>query len=939
MPISQLNRRKKGSPSTPATTREHYKRWNWPTITRILATVALVGALGVLALVGWISKDLPTPEGIARRIVAQDTKIYDRTGKILLYNIHGEEKRTPVEFKDIPDTLKQATIAVEDKNFYNHKGFQLRSMLRALIVDVLRGGRVQGGSTITQQFIKNAVVGGEKSYLRKIKEVVLAYQIERKFSKDEILNLYFNEIPYGSNAYGVEAASQSIFGKSVKDINLAESAILAALVKAPSHYSPWGSRKDELVSRQHFVLDLMANQGYITAEQAAEAKKTKLTFTSRREAIIAPHFVLYVKELLANKYGERQVEQGGLKVITTLDIDKQKMAETAIAESAKKNNSYKAQNASLVALDVPTNQILAMVGSRDFFDDANSGQVNVALRPRQPGSSFKPVVYTQAFSEGYTPNTVLFDLVTKFKTDTKDYTPHNYDSRERGPVTLRQALAGSLNIPAVKLLYLADKNKVLDLADRLGYTTLKDRSRFGLSLVLGGGEVTLLEHTAAYSTFAREGIHKPTSAILKVEDVRGNTLESYKENSGERIIDEEPVRNLTNILSDNDARSFIFGSVNRLTLPDRPVAAKTGTTNDYHDAWTLGYTPQLAVGVWVGNNNNSPMKRGADGSVVAAPIWQSFFKSAIAKESAVNFTPPTPTPSPKPILNGLYGQTVTIDAISGKLATDQTPPNLRITKLYNKYHTILNYITPGDPMGPAPTDPKKDPQYLAWELPIRAWAEAHGFYDMFPPTEYDNVHTPTNQPQISILSPQTGQIVTKTQLNIATAAEAPLGIKEVNFYIDGQLVGSSTNPPYSIMADISNLNNGFHTLRVLASDTADNNSEANTTFNLLAGVDNAATVTPRGNFTRPPNNTLLNSSNFPYSINLRLTGVENIKEAKLTATAAGGSVTILGINQTLGAELSFNWAYPTPDKYTLALTLTDSSNKSFIADQLQITIE
>ncbi|MEK7496771.1 MAG: transglycosylase domain-containing protein, partial [Patescibacteria group bacterium] len=527
---------------------------------KILWGVSILFVFFIVISLIIINRDLPTPEGLARRVVPQSTKIYDRTGKILLYDIHGAERRTSVPLSQIPHTLKLATLAAEDRTFYEHSGFRFTSMIRSVLVNILRGSKVQGGSTITQQLIKNAILGSKKTYARKVRELILAYQIEKFFSKEEILQLYFNEIPYASNAYGAEAGAQVVFGKPVNNLNLAESAILASLPKATTYYSPWGTHRDDLIKRQHYVLDAMAELGQITKPEAEKAKQFKLEFKERRESITAPHFVFYVREILTERYGEKLVNEGGLKVITTLDVTAQTQAETAIKKSYDKNLKYGATNASLVALDVPTSQILAMVGSVDYFDDKNDGQVNVALRSRQPGSSFKPIAYTAAFALGFKPETILFDVETTFKTDTKDYIPHNYDGKERGPISLRQALAGSLNIPAVKLLYLTGIDRVLELAKSLGYTTLDDRSRFGLSLVLGGAEVKLLEHTNAFTTLARDGIYKPTVSILKIEDDKGKTLEEYKESSGIEILNPEIARTTTSVLSDNQARSFIFGS-------------------------------------------------------------------------------------------------------------------------------------------------------------------------------------------------------------------------------------------------------------------------------------------------------------------------------------------------------------------------------------------
>ncbi|MBI5465963.1 MAG: transglycosylase domain-containing protein [Candidatus Kerfeldbacteria bacterium] len=920
-PLRYYNPRQHRWHQRPLRRRPSRRAW-WALGWRLVAAAIMCGALLAIGVLAWVSRDLPTPEGIARRIVPQSTKIYDRTGQTVLYDLHGEERRTAIALSDTPAHMLQATLTAEDRNFYQHKGFRFTSMLRAVLADLLGGGKLQGGSTITQQFIKNAIVGGEKSYVRKVKELILAYQIERRFSKDEILKLYFNEIPYGSNAYGVEAAAQTFFGKSVRDLALAESTILAAMVKAPTYYSPWGSHLDELKGRQHYILDAMTEQGYITASEASSAKAAKLTFVPRRENIIAPHFVFYVKELLAAKYGERLVEQGGLKVITTLDLTLQKAAEEAVDQSAKKNLSYKAQNASLVALDVPTGQIVAMVGSRDYFDDEHSGQVNVALRPRQPGSSFKPVVYTEAFNQGFTPDSLLFDVVTTFKTDTKDYTPHDYDSKERGPVSLRQALAGSLNIPAVKLIYLTGISKVLDLADKLGYTTLRDRSRFGLSLVLGGGEVTLLEHTNAYAALAREGVVKPTAAILKVEDSSGATLQEYQDTPGERVIGEQPVRELTGILSDNSARAFIFGSQNSLTLPARPVAAKTGTTNDYHDAWTLGYTPQLAAGVWVGNSNNEAMKRGADGSVVAAPIWQNFMTKATANMPPNAFTPPSPRSASKPMLNGqLGGETVTIDLFSGLRATEFTPPSARLDKVFRQYHTILQYVTPGDLLGPVPSNPSSDPQYKLWEEAVKNWAVSQGYTDEVPPNDYDSLHSAGNKPQVTILQPTINATVQQNPLLAKVEVSSPRGVKQVQYFIDGQKVGESLNPPFGLTLPItSDWPNGYHTLTARAYDDVDNMGEATAPFNLM--------VTPLPNpyqasFLTPVPNQEITLDKFPLTIEVLVPNPTELKQIDFYTSLPNESSRWLGVATKLENKVSLRWREAEVGDYSLSLTTQD----------------
>jgi len=803
-----------------------------------LAKTIFIGLL-ILFILGyagflWLTHDLPDPNRLIERQVAQSTKIYDRTGQTVLYEIHGDQKRTMISLKDIPDNVKNATITIEDKDFYKHGGFSLWAIFRTAVTDVLFG-KTAGASTLTQQFIKNSILTNEKTFTRKIKEIILAYRLEKKFSKDEILQMYFNEIPYGSTAYGVEAASQLYFGKNAKDLNLAEAAVLAAIPQAPSRYSPFGPNKDLLISRQKYILDLMAKYGYITKDQATAAKNAALTFKAPSDNMIAPHFVMYVKEILADKYGEKTVEQGGLKIYTTLDLYKQKIAEEVINEKSPGNEKkYGASNAALISIDPKNGQVLAMVGSRDYFNDAIDGQVNVALQPRQPGSSFKPVVYTASFIKGYTPETVLYDVVTNFSTDpAKPYEPHNYDSKEHGPVTMKQALAGSLNIPAVKTIYLTGIDNVISLAQNLGYTTLNDKNRFGLSLVLGGGEVKLIEHTNAFSAFAREGVKHPVVVILKVENKDGKVLEEFK-NQDEKILEPNIARLTNSILSDNSARSYVFGENNSLTLGSRPVAAKTGTTNDYRDAWTIGYTPSIVTGVWVGNNDNKEMKRGADGSVVAAPIWHDYMNKVLGNTPIEYFNPPDNKPTGKPVLDGVIDPdtTVKIDKFSGLLANEFTPPSAIVEKQFKQAHCILYYINKDDPRGPAPSDPKSDPQFDLWENTVLEWAKKQGIVNSTPPTEYDNVHRPESNPVISIDSPNNNQTITDQLLNVQISATSPRGINRTEYYIDGYLFSSSTSYPFGLNKSVSSLSNGFHNLTVRVCDDIDNCSEQKIEFNL-----------------------------------------------------------------------------------------------------------
>src|SRR3989344_477953 len=433
------------------------------------AIIVLFSIAALMATAAYLVRSLPSVDDIANRTVAQSTRIYDRTGEVLLYEIHGEEKRTVIPFNEIPRTMKDATVAIEDKNFYKHSAFDWKATVRAVFKDLINFGKVQGGSTITQQLAKNAFLSSEKTVTRKIKELILAVKLERQYTKDEILGLYLNQIPYGSNSYGIEAAAKTYFDKSAKDLNIAEAALLAAIPKAPSYYSPWGSHVDELLQRKDYILDEMMKNGLVDDEQNKEAKTFKFKFAPHTVAIKAPHFVMAVQDYLSKKYGDDMLERGGLKVTTTLDWNLQQAAETAVKNGAERNTQlYKGKNAALFAEDPKTGQILAVVGSKDYFDTENEGNFNVAMQGlRQPGSSFKPLAYVTAFEKGYTPNTVLFDVPTEFDTTgipKKSYKPENFDEMFRGPIALRDALAQSVNIPAVKVLYLSGIDNVLKTA-------------------------------------------------------------------------------------------------------------------------------------------------------------------------------------------------------------------------------------------------------------------------------------------------------------------------------------------------------------------------------------------------------------------------------------------------------------------------------------------
>jgi 1A family penicillin-binding protein len=705
----------------------------WKLVGKIFLGLFGAGVLFTAAIFIYFAKDLPSANSVDAKLIAQSTKIYDRSGQHLLYDVHGEEKRTVIPFDQIPDNVKYATIALEDQTFYTHHGIDPKSILRSVFKDVVKGGAAQGGSTITQQFIKQTLLTSEKTITRKIKEVILAIELEQKYSKDEILAMYLNQIPYGSSAYGIEAAAQTFFGKSAKDLTLPEAALLASLPNAPTFYSPFGSHIDALAGRKSSALQKMADQGYITQEQADEAKSVNVIgeISPKQDNIAAPHFVMYVKDYLEQKYGEQAVEQGGLKVYTTLDWDKQQAAEKAVSEGAAKNVSQNASNAALVAMDPKTGQILAMVGSKNYFDKSIDGQVNVALAQRQPGSSFKPYVYLTAFTKGYTPETLLYDVPTNFSTDEgKDYKPLNYDGKFHGPLQMKNALAMSLNVPAVKTLYLAGVKDSISLAKGLGLKGLNEPDRYGLSLVLGGGEVTLLDHVDAYAGLATGGIHHDKTAILKIQDKDGETLEEYKDNSGQRAVDEKYVAMLDYIMSTNDFRAPTFGENNPFKFVDRPVAAKTGTTNEFRDGWAMGFTPSIAVGVWAGNNNNTSMKVGADGIVVAAPIWRSFMNFALGNSPVEQFPKYEKEDAGKPVLNGdenVQNDVKVCKMTAGDnkgdycLANDSCPDGASDKKTFGDIHDILYYVNRLDPRGDYPKDPKNDSQFKNWENGVQGW--------------------------------------------------------------------------------------------------------------------------------------------------------------------------------------------------------------------------
>lgn len=765
--------------------------FTWKKVLAVLFFLFFFSALGIL----WLIRDLPTPETFAQRTVAESTILYDRTGETILYDIHGDEKRRIVPLAEISPYMIDATIVTEDDQFYSHFGIDPAGILRSIFINIREGELAQGGSTITQQFVRNAVLTLDKRFDRKIREAVLSIAIELKFSKEDILLGYLNQISYGSLVYGVEAASQTYFGKPASDLTLAEAATLAAIPKATSYYSPHGDNRDELFARKDFIVRRMYELGYISAEERDEAIAAVPEIVPIKDAITAPHFVFYVQEELERRFGKERVEQGGLRVVTTLDTRLQEIGEKAIADHADRNlERYDAENAALVSLDPKTGEVLAMVGSKDYFSEEIDGNVNVTLRPRQPGSSFKPVVYAAGFEEGYTPDTILFDVETNFGVQgAKEYIPQNYNGRFHGPLTARQALANSLNVPAVKMLYLVGVRDAISFAERLGITTLTDPDRYGLALVLGGGEITLFEEAAAFGVFAADGKKAGPEVILKVEEADGNVLYEY-EPEPEQVIDREVARQITDVMSDNAARSIAFGTRTPLVLPGRPAAAKTGTTQFYNDAWTVGFTPSLVAGVWVGNNDNSSMRPGAAGSTLAAPIWNQFMTEALADTEAEAFPRPKPVETGKPILDGEFAapMIIKIDRASGKLATEHTPETWIEERAYGTIHDTLFWVDRNNPRGDAPEDPYQDPQFAAWEDAVQKWASLHEGIEVStepPPTEYDDIHVPENEPSLRVFAPSRNTTVSDS-FTIVVSAEAPLDIQTVSYTFGDLAVGS-----------------------------------------------------------------------------------------------------------------------------------------------------
>ena len=731
--------------------------------------------LGALCVYYYYGRELEGLEaGIGQHRPAETTQIYARDGQTLLYELVDPQggRRTVVDLNRMPKALRDATIAVEDANFYENPGVDLRGIVRALLQNYQSQDVVSGASTITQQLVRNVLLPPEErtqiSFERKLREAILAFRVSRKYSKDQILGIYLNEVYYGNQAYGVEAAAQTYFGKHVWELNTAEASLIAGLPQSPTTLNPLTNLAGAK-ARQKVTLGLMAKFGFLTTAQAQAAYQAPLDFAPQAPGLIAPHFVFYVRQLLEQRYGPDVLYRGGLRVITSLDLHWQTEAQRIVRERMADLRTRNASNASVVMLS-PEGQVLAMVGSVDYNDKSIDGEVNVALAPRQPGSALKPIVYAAALQRGWTPATVLWDEPTEFKlADGQVYAPLNYDDSWHGPQRLRMALANSLNIPAVKAIDYVGVENFVEQAHAMGITTLNDTNAYGLALVLGAGEVKLLDLTNVYNTIRNAGLKRDPTPILKVTNSHGEVLENISEAPGRQVLGDHGQQIaylLTDILSDNVARQYIFGPGNVMELPDgRPAAVKTGTSNDWRDSWAVGYTPDVTVGVWVGNSDGQPMQEVA-GVNGAGTIWRAIMDAFHAGRPIEQFKQPSGVTK------------VTICADTGALAGDACPNRIdekfvagTEPKTSDVFFKTVKVAGDGSCLAAAysPTGEVREQRFVVYPLQYQAWAAAHGISQ--PPTSY--CPPPRSQPDggIALISrPAASATITTTQVLVRGTA-------------------------------------------------------------------------------------------------------------------------------------------------------------------------
>lgn len=821
----------------------------------LVATVLVIfGFLCSFILFAWYARDLPSPTKLSQ-VSGYSTVFYDREGKVL-YDMYKDKNRVPVTFQDLPDYLKQGTIAIEDKNFYKHQGVSETGIIRS-ILNFFFTGRLGGGSTITQQLIKNVLLTSQRQLSRKIKEAILAFQVERKYSKDEILLMYLNEAPYGGTYWGVGTASMSYFGKPVKDLSLVESAILAGLPQNPSNYSPFIGKGDAWKGRAKDVLRRMREDGYITRDQEknSDSQVDGYQFSAPKLAINAPHFVFYVKDQIEKEYGPKLIDEG-IKIKTSLSLDVQQTAEKIVKEEIENLKGFNATNAAVVILDSQTGEILAMLGSYDYNDD-KFGKFNASLGQRQPGSSIKPITYSVAFEKGYTPATLLMDVQTVFPNQgDKDYIPVNYDGKFRGSMQLRFTLGNSENIPAVKLLAMIGIRDFLQKAEMFGLEgfapTDANMKRYGLAVTLGGGESTLVDMTSAFSVFASGGLKRDASALTEISNFNGKTIYKEVKVKEKRILSPEISFLISHILSDNNARLEAFGANSYLNIPGKTVAVKTGTTNDKRDNWAIGYTKSITVGVWAGNNDNSPMNpKIASGATGASSIWYRLMRELLKKYPDGIMDKPDKV------------KAVTIDSYLGGLPKDGSPTRseyfiegtepkvispfykrLKISKANGKLANDVeiktgNYdekdfivITENDPVS---TDGKN-----RWQEAIDAWARSQGDDKYHYPTETSDASA--DSVIVSIKSPNNQSTVSSGNLNIQAKITSLTPLKNVKILLNGSEIKSYNEDKKDIDETIS-ISDGVYELQVKAVNDKDKTGDSTIKFGVNKPWD-ATTPTP-----------------------------------------------------------------------------------------------
>jgi len=846
--------------------RSYRKQKFYSRLILFISGLIVLGFIFLLLTFSWYAKDLPSPSKLSQT-TGSSTVFYDRDAKVL-FDLYKDKNRMPVKLEDLPAYLKEATIAIEDKNFYKHKGISESGIIRAFI-NIIFHGSLQGGSTITQQLIKNVLLTPKRLISRKIQESILAYEVERRYKKDEILLMYLNESPYGGSYWGVGTAAKAYFGKEVKDLTLLESAFLAGLPQSPSVYSPYIGVKDAWKDRTKNVLRRMREDGYINKQQEQEAVKKldSLKFTSEKLAINAPHFVFYVKNILEADYGEKIIDQG-VKVKTTLSLEVQQTIEKIVSEEIEKLKDYQVTNAAVVVLDSKTGEILGMVGSYDF-NDSEFGKFNVATQGlRQPGSAIKPITYSLAFEKGYTPVTVLMDVKTEFtsgaSTD-KPYTPVNYDGKFRGPMQIRFTLGNSENIPAVKMLAMIGIRDFLQKAYDMGlknfYPSQENLNRFGLSLTLGGGETTLLDLTSAFSIFASGGVKRDPNSVLEITDFNGKKIYKQVKNKGKFVLSPEVAFLISHILSDNNARVEIFGTNSYLNIPGKTVATKTGTTDDKRDNWAVGFTKSITVGVWVGNNDNSPMNpKIASGATGASPIYYRIMKELLKKyddgiidkpdkvkaltvDAYLGGLPKDGYPSraeyfisgTEPKDTSPFYKKIKISKNNGKLANDVEIKNGQ----YEEKEFIV--FTENDPVS---ADGKN-----RWIDGINNWLKDQGDPKFHPPTEISEASS--EDVIVSIKNPMGQTTVNSNNVEIKAKIISLSVIKNIKIKINGSEVKSIDGDHKEINETI-NLTDGTYELQVVATNEKDKQGESTIKFGVNKSWDYATPTTTISPTPTPP---------------------------------------------------------------------------------------